>query len=83
MTIDELIGHLEDAKRDMGGEAEVHVSYQPSYPLAGHITAVTIPQDKRVGDFGSKDDQSQWLWLGIEQDYETPYAPRWSWDGLV
>lgn len=43
MNIDQLIEQLEDARDDMGGETEVRVAYQPSWPLRGTLAAVTVP----------------------------------------
>jgi hypothetical protein len=50
MTVDELIQDLEEARDELGGDAEIRVAYQPSWPLRTTIARVTIPQDDRPGD---------------------------------
>lgn len=42
MTLDELIERLGEARDDLGGQAEVRVAYQPSWPLRGTIASVTV-----------------------------------------
>jgi len=45
MNIDEMIQQLEEARDDLGGDAEVRIAYQPNWPLRGTVAAVTVPQD--------------------------------------
>ena len=68
----------------MGGETEVAIAYQPSYPLRGRIAAVTIPAEVDPGDMdpdetNDPDGDRAVLWIATDQDNESPYAPRWPW----
>lgn len=48
MTIDELIEKLEDAKEEFGedgGDREIRVAFQPSWPLRAKIQNVCVPYD--------------------------------------
>lgn len=44
MTIDEMIEELEDARQEMGGDTEIAVAYQETYPLRGTVARVTVPE---------------------------------------
>jgi hypothetical protein len=89
MTVDELIQDLEEARDELGGDAEIRVAYQPSWPLRTTIARVTIPQDDRPGDdedeiaeVDEKDAGFCWIALTEGQPYdENPYAPKWAWEG--
>ena len=85
MTIEELIEQLEEARESVGGDALVKVANQPSWPLREDITQLTYNRygDGSYGDTGDKDDpkDEEILWIAIQQDSQSPYAPRWAWDG--
>jgi hypothetical protein len=55
--------------------AEVRVAYQPSYPLAAEIAAVTDLVE-------SSEEGFVWIATSSGVGYsESPYAPRDAWDG--
>jgi hypothetical protein len=76
MTIAELISNLQDAADNFpeGLDTEVAVAYQPSYPLRGYISAVTVPDPDE-----SDDDSECVVWLAVSQDGDNPYASRDAW----
>lgn len=83
-TLDELIAELEEAREVMGGEVQVRVAYQPSHPLRGVITHLTVPDpepyDEDTEAPGKEGDgQMLWLALGSVPYRENPYGPRWAW----
>ncbi len=92
MTIDELIQKLEEAK-DMapnGGETEVRVAYQPNYPIAGTVQAISLaePFDEDGNDADldmSPESHDSKLWIGVgSMPYrENPYAPGWAWNNVA
>jgi hypothetical protein len=43
MTIDELIELAQDARKDLGGDAQVRIAYQPGYPLRAALGFVAVP----------------------------------------
>ena len=43
MTIDGLIELAQDAREDLGGDAQVRIAYQPGYPLRAALGFVTVP----------------------------------------
>ena len=45
MTLDQLIEELEDAREDLGGDAEVRIAYQPNWPIWATLRYVTVPED--------------------------------------
>jgi hypothetical protein len=85
MTIDMMIEQLEEAKEDLGGDAEVRVAYQQSYPLRGTVSRVTVPEsDDPYGDNElavGQDGDAKMLWIAVgSAPYdENPYGPRWAW----
>jgi len=73
MTLDELIQELEDLREELGnGDGQVLVASQPSYPLSNRIVNVA-PEA-----FWS-DPHSDTVWIAVDQDEESPYAPRDAW----
>ena len=46
MTLDDLITQLEEARENLGGDAEVRAVYQRSWPLRGTIANVCVPEDE-------------------------------------
>ena len=93
MTIDDLIAKLEDLK-DMaprGGETEIRVAYQPTYPIAGTIQALSLAEPFDEDDDGNmvdadldmaptSHDTKLWIGVGSMPYDENPYAPRWAWN---
>lgn len=77
MTIDGLIGELQDARETLGGGAKVRAAYQPLYPLRGTIRQVTAPRPAEDDDSG--DRAMLWLALGPAPETENPYGPEWAW----
>ena len=77
--IDELVAIRDEAADELGDkearETKLSAAYQPTYPLAGNITAVTL-------DFC---EAAPRVWLAVSNaDYnESPYAPKHAWDGDV
>ena len=90
MTIDELIELAEDAREDLGGDAQVRIAYQPGYPLRAALACVTIPPSTDPSDLYGPDETAAgqqndgtflWLATGDLPDRENPYAPGWAWLG--
>ena len=90
MTLDDLIEQLEDMRSDLGGDTEVRIAHQPSWPLRGKIAAVTTgdnvplePEDEADGADDDADRKMVWIAAssGAPSD-ESPYAPRWAWNGM-
>jgi hypothetical protein len=86
MTIDELIELAQDAREDLGGDAQVRVACQPCYPLRAALCWVTVPPSTDPSDLygpdetaaGQKNDGTfLWLATGNLPDGENPYAPDW------
>ena len=90
MTIDELIELTQDARKDLGGDAQVRIAYQPGYPLSAALGFVTVPPSTDPSGLYGPDeaaagqqDDGTFLWLatGDLSDRENPYAPEWAWPG--
>jgi len=88
MTIDEMIRELEDAREDLGGDAQVRIAYQPSYPLRGTVDRITVPESADPDDLydegqqaamQDKDGTFVWIAVGSAPYDENPYGPRWAW----
>lgn len=87
-TIDQLITELEAAREDLGGDAEVRVAYQRSYPLRLGITGVRVPDSsnaEEIYDFehsaAGQERDGTFCWLAADQPDapENPYGPDWAW----
>lgn len=90
MTIDELIELAQDAREDLGGDAQVRIAYQPGYPLRAALQYVTVPYSTDPSELYGPDEAAcgqqndgTFLWLasGDTPDQENPYAPEWAWLG--
>ena len=90
MTIDELIELAQDARKDLGGDAQVRIAYQPGYPLRAALGFVTVPPSTDPSGLYGPDeaaagqqDDGTFLWLatGDLPGRENPYAPEWAWPG--
>src|ERR1019366_4665702 len=90
MTIDELIELAQDAREDLGGDAQVRIAHQPGYPLRAALRCVTVPPSTDPAGLdgpdetaGGQQDDGTFLWLatGDLPDRENPYAPGWAWPG--
>jgi hypothetical protein len=88
MTINELIELAEDAREDLGGDAQVRIAYQPGYPLRAALHCVTVPYSTGPSDLYGADEiaagqqnDGTFLWLatGDLPAGENPYAPEWAW----
>lgn len=83
MNINELIAALEEQREWVGGETEVRIAYQPSYPLAGsidNVTSLPINISTRDDDEDFSDDAFVWIAVGVVNHDESPYAPRLAWE---
>lgn len=82
MTINELIAALEEARDDLGGDREVLVANQPTYPLTNVITAVSVTDGDE--DDEPTDRRARALWIAVSQPGAygdlNPYAPADVWD---
>jgi hypothetical protein len=87
-TIDEMIAELEEAREDLGGDAEVRVAWQQQYPLRGTVERVTVPNGPDPDDnydegesAAGQENDGKFLWLAAGTvDYnENPYGPKWAW----
>jgi len=90
MTIDELIELAQDAREDLGGDAQVRIACQPGYPLRAALRCATVPPSTDPSGLYGPDetaagqqDDGTFLWLatGDLPDRENPYAPEWAWLG--
>ena len=90
MTIDELITLAEEAREDLGGNAQVRIAFQPGWPLRAALAHVTIPHSTDPAELYSPDETAPgqgndgtflWLAAGDLPDGENPYAPGWAWPG--
>ena len=50
MTITELIERLEELREANGGDTEVRIASQPSWPLSGRIANVVVLDDEDKDD---------------------------------
>jgi hypothetical protein len=91
-NVDELIDQLEGIKDQYGGEAEIRIAFQPSWPLRGTIASVQHGMDLEFCDedgYLRQEDPNdeapevrQYVWIAIDQvggHSEHPYAPREAW----
>jgi hypothetical protein len=90
MTIDELIELAQDAREDLGGDAQIRIAYQPGYPLRAALQYATVPDSTDPGELygpgetaAGQQNDGRFLWLatGDLPDGENPYAPEWAWPG--
>lgn len=90
MTIDELIELAEQAREDLGGDAQIRIASQPGWPLRAALQCVTIPHSTDPDDLYAEDEHAAgqqgdgtflWLATGDLPHGENPYAPEWAWNG--
>ena len=70
MTITELISLLEEARDEVGDDAEIQLATQASYPLRYDLRGVYVEPDN--GDGEPADELVVWLVEG-QQDRNNPY----------
>lgn len=84
MNLDELIDLLSDIRDDVGGNTEVRLAFQPNWPLAYHISNVTVASSDEDDDFeedSDSADQKPIVWIAEgSHPSDSPYAPRSAWD---
>lgn len=86
-TVDDLIEKLEEAREELGGDAQVRMTWQPEYPIRGTVAAVTVPAN-RADPYGEdevapgqrNDGQMVWLAAGPVPWDENGYGPSWAWN---
>lgn len=79
MTIGELLEELQMMAEEHGDDVEVRIAYQPSYPLAADLDAVTLVKNEQGVH---RKDKIVWLAASTSVGYsENPYAPSQAWDG--
>lgn len=63
MTLDELIGRLEDLREEVSGDTPIRGAFQPNYPLVAEVAALTtyISEDA--------DETGIYIALGDGRDY--------------
>jgi hypothetical protein len=90
MTIDQLIELATEARGDLGGDAEVRIAYQPTYPQRAALEYVTVPFSTSPDELYGPDETAAgqqndgtflWLATGDIPSRENPYAPEWAWPG--
>lgn len=90
MTIDELIALAQEAREDLGGDAEVRIATQPGYPVRAALRYVTTPFSTDPAELYAPNETAPgqagdgtflWLAAGDLPDGENPYAPGWAWLG--
>lgn len=84
MTIDHLIAELEQAREDLGGDAEVRIAYQQHYPMRLTVQHLTVPAEHPYADderAPGQDNDADMVWLACEPPDapENPYGPSWAW----
>jgi hypothetical protein len=57
MTIDQLIGMLEDYRDDIGGDAEVRLMMQESWPFENHIYGLASSVEIAEAESDSESDE--------------------------
>lgn len=61
--------------------APVRIAFQPNYPLAAEVAAVTQP------DFNDAEPETATVWIaatsGVNSYDESPYAPSAAWAGSL
>lgn len=89
MTIDELIHELEELKEDHGGDCEIRLMTQPSYPLqhkiAGVVHDVDIANyDAEVNgeDADGEEERENVAWILEGGHPDRPYGHRDAWDAV-
>lgn len=76
-TIRTLIQTLEAAAADLGGDTPVRIAFQPSWPLAAEVAALTPVE--------TEDGETTVLWIAATSSApydESPYAPSAAWEGF-
>jgi hypothetical protein len=90
MTIDELITLVEEAREDLGGDAQVRIACQPGYPVRAALAYVTIPHSTDPAELYGPDETASgqgndgtflWLATGDLPDGENLNARGWAWLG--
>ena len=87
-TLTELIEKLEELVEEYPDleDQKVNMAFQENYPLAGLITSVTVIEDDEDSDCECPSTKScdecpkPKLWIGIQDNYNTPYAPKEAWN---
>jgi hypothetical protein len=90
-TIDELIELLEEARDEVGGDAEVRLAFQPSWPLAFKVDGVALQAEINDYEREEYDDEEEdgdgqsenVVWIvegGHPSEPSSPYAPRGAWE---
>jgi hypothetical protein len=83
MRISELIEELQYAQslaEDLGiegGDPEVRVAFQPSYPLRAHLHSATLGAE--IEELGEDAEAAPFIWLVASAGVgygENPYAPQ-------
>ena len=81
MTIDELITLVEEARENLGGDAQIRIASQPGWPLRAALGCVTVPQSADPDDLYAADEHAAgqqndgtflWLATGDLPDGENP-----------
>ena len=85
-TLTELIEKLEELVEDYPDLADqkVNMAFQENYPLAGLITSVTVIETEDEDSDNCTEECTHGptaeLWIGIQDNYNTPYAPKEAWN---
>jgi hypothetical protein len=56
MTIGELIELAAEARRELSGDAQVRIAYQPGWPIRAALRYVTIPPSASPDDLYDQDE---------------------------
>lgn len=83
MTIDELIGRLEEYRDELGGEAEVRLMTQQAWPFENNIYGLTsgaeINSDHEDEDDDAEDDAQDDAILYIVEGGQIGYGTKRAW----
>lgn len=74
-TLDELISRLEDIRDEIGGDTEIAVALQPSYPLRATLFGVTtsddvVPDEDESERTDTTDEKVVWLAVSEPRSYD-------------
>lgn len=75
MTLDDLISLLEDAREEVGGEAEIACAFQPTYPLRATLRGIVTPTDlegEEIEPDETGPDGVVWLVISDGVGYDVP-----------
>ena len=80
MTIDELIERLSEQRDALGGDAEVRLVIQQSWPLESSVLGVTTGEEINRSDDGDDEDVDGDNVLYLVEGQQLGYGSKRAWD---